>query len=159
MKICNGIDGHHGPIVPTGSVEPIDHGIAIWFRCETCGREGDTSIDLDEIEIDFEAPASRYLDLLVEYGYDGSSEGPFGESGVAPNFYEAPDEGMKFALIELNRNGAQVWITRWPSIGDALLENANQEYAQDWTNAHIVDLANGAIYDIVGRPHAVRRET
>jgi hypothetical protein len=39
---------HSGPIVVSGT-EPIDNGIGIFLRCETCGAGTDTSIDLDDI--------------------------------------------------------------------------------------------------------------
>ena len=159
MKICNGIDGHHGPVIPTNDYEVIDRGVVITLRCTNCGQQDELAIDLFEIDIPFESVASRYLDLLCDYGFDGSSDGPFGESGIAPDFFEAPSEDMKFALVEKNRNGVQVWITRWLSLDDAIRGNADQEYAQEWSNAHIVDLTTNDIYDIIPRPIAVRRRS
>lgn len=43
-------DTHLGPILPTGDHDVIDHGVAIWLKCEQCDQLFTASIDIDEME-------------------------------------------------------------------------------------------------------------
>jgi hypothetical protein len=110
----------------------------------------------------------RYVRLCHELDWSGDIRDPkawgdmYEVNGTDDHFDNPrciegyPSDVGRFMLCERSRYG-QKWVTLFDSIDEAAAANVNQEYAEDWFDAIIVDLATGAQFDIEYRAVAIPR--
>lgn len=100
----------------------------------------------------------RYIRLCMDLGWCGGAprdERSWGDTAEGSH-YESPRKISypttgRFMLVERGRYG-KTWVTLHDGARAAGEANVNQEYAEDWTDAEVIDLANGQHYQIEHRP-------